>query len=308
MTSILLRRGLFAIAQIWLTITLAFFALRLIPGDAIQAQLLGSGAGAVVVENRRAQLGLNLPPVEQYARFMAGLLRGELGYSLLDGQPVVEMIAQRYPSTLSLGISATLVAGIVGIALGAMAELAPYKLAAEMARGTIRLMQSLPIYWAGTLVIILFADMLNLFPPSGTGSLGHLILPASVLGCHVSGGIGRLVEGLMADARSADYVRTAQAKGLPQRLVTLRHILRPAVPPVIVMIALQLNFILGGTVVIETLFLRPGLGKLLLDATLQQDYPVVQGLVILGGITTVVVNEAALGLRDWLDPRLRLSS
>lgn len=308
MTSILLRRGLFAIAQIWVTITLVFFALRLIPGDAIQAQLLGSGAGAVVVENRRAQLGLNLPPIEQYARFMTGLLRGELGYSLLDGQPVIEMIAQRYPPTLSLGISAALVAGIVGITLGAMAELAPYKIASEIARGTIRLMQSLPAYWTGTLVIILFADILNLFPPSGTGSLGHLILPASVLGCHVSGGIGRLVEGLMADARSADYVRTAQAKGLPQRLVTLRHILRPAVPPVIVMIALQLNFILGGTVVIETLFLRPGLGKLLLDATLQQDYPVVQGLVILGGITTVVVNEAAQGLRDWLDPRLRLSS
>lgn len=308
MIAILLRRSLLTVAQIWLIVSLAFFALRLLPGDAIQIQLLGTGVSPAELENRRAQLGFNLPLLDQYRDYLIALLRGDLGYSLLDGQPVIEMIAQRYPPTLSLAISAVSIASMLGIGLGVMAGLESGTFRSEAARIVLRLSQGTPIYWTGTLAIIIFADIFRVFPPSGLGTLGHLIMPACILGFHIAGGIGRIVEGAIAAERQVDHVRTAQAKGLTRRAITIHHILRPILAPVVVMIALQANFVLGGTVIIETLFLRSGLGKLLIDATLQQDYPVVQGLVILGATTTILLNEAAHSLHDWLDPRVRVPS
>ncbi len=301
----MLFRAIFsAIGTVFLASTLAFFLLRVLPGDAIEGQLLQTGVSASVIQERRMQQGLDLPLIVQYGNFMLGLIRGDLGYSLIDGQPVFELIVQQFVPTAFLAFGAMIVGTSVGISLGIIMALDTNRLHVFSARFLINLSLSMPIYWIGTLAIFVFTAQLDLLPSAGASRFSHLILPVGVLGFHLSGGTARIVSSSVRQVASADYIRVARAKGLPERLVITRHILRVAFVPVLSIILLQVGFLLGGAVVTESLFVRPGIGRLLLDRTWQQDYPVVQGIVVLGAVVYSMIGI----LTDWavalLDPRI----
>ncbi len=284
------------LAILWLAATLAFFALRILPGDALQEQLQEGGASAEVVAERRAALHLDDPVIVQYGRFLTGLLRGDLGVSLLDGRPVTEIVAEQFAPTLTLALAALVVAVIGGVGLGALAALDLH--GSWAARLLLDLSLSMPLYWTGTLAIYLFAVRLDWLPITG------LLLPAAVLGFHTAGAVGQVVRANVSETLMLDFVRTARAKGLRESRVILRHVLRASLLPAVTVIALQAGFLLGGVVITESLFVRPGIGRVLLNATLQQDYPVVQGVVVLGAVVYTLLNAAADLCYRLLDPRV----
>jgi peptide/nickel transport system permease protein len=292
---------------IWLVATITFFALRVLPGDAIQAQLLQSGVSEVVIEERRNQQGFNDPIWLQYSRYIFQLMRGDLGYSLLDGQSVNEMIAAQLLPTITLGITGIFIAVALGMPLGIFTAIDIGYGVRSSCNLFITLSLSVPIYWTGTLAILVFSAQLRLLPAFGAGSLGQLILPASVLGFYSAGAIARVIQTSINEVSSADFVRTAYAKGLPKNLIIRRHILRAALLPTITVILIQIGFLLGGAVITESLFVRPGIGRLLLDRTLKQDYPVVQGIVVLAAIVYTLLNNLADLLYRLIDPRLSVS-
>ncbi len=289
-----MRRIASITASLWLAVTLAFFALRMLPGDAVQVQLQESGASAETIAQRRGALGLDQPVLAQYGRYLVGLLRGDLGVSLLDGQPVAEIIGQQFAPTLALATCALLVAAALGITLGTLAALDRFALA----RLLLDLSLSVPLYWTGTLAIYLFSVRLDWLPATG------LFLPVAVLGFHTAGAVGQVVRADVRETLALDFVRTARAKGLREARVIVRHVLRAALLPVITVIALQAGFLLGGVVITESLFVRPGIGRVLLNATLRQDYPVVQGIVVLGALVYTLLNAAADLCTHLVDPRV----
>lgn len=296
-------RLLSTVAVLWLAATLAFFALRILPGDAVTAQLAQSGASQAVIEQRRAEQGLTAPLWAQYGQYLGGLLRGDLGVSLLSGQPVSEMIAQQVIPTLQLGGLALVTAAALGLILGSFGALDVGWGVSFAARLIINLSLSTPLFWTGTAAIFIFSVWLDVLPSSGGARLSQLVLPVAVLGFHTAGAIARVAGSSVRAVRGADFVRTARAKGLPELLITLRHILRVGLIPVIAVVALQAGFLLGGTVITESLFVRPGIGRLLLDSTLRQDYPVVQGIVLLSAFSYTLLNLTADVLSRLIDPR-----
>lgn len=298
------RQLLFALTVLFCVATLTFFLLRVLPGDAISAQLLQSGAGPDAIAQARAQLGLDASLGVQYGRFMAGLVRGDMGQSLVSGQPVTMLIGQQLIPTVTLALWAILVAVLLGLSTGISAAFDGR--ISWLARLAINLSLSAPIYWTGTLAIVVFAAQLGWLPSTGTGRPEHLILPVSVLAFHTMGGIGRVVQVNVRHVREAAYIRTAQSKGLTRRIILIRHTLRAGLPPIVTVIALQTGFLLSGAVITESLFVRPGLGRLLLRSVLLQDYPVVQGVVIVSALAYLSMNALADFLHRLIDPRLSL--
>ncbi len=296
-----LERLVSALASIWLAGTLVFFALRLLPGDAIQSQLIQSGASPAVIAERRARQGLDDPLIQQYGRFWVDAMQGRLGYSLLDGQPVAEMILQRITPTAILAVSALLTGVVFGLLLGIGSAL-PSPVSST-ARFMVNISLSTPVYWTGTLTIWLFAVQFGWLPSAGGEGAASLVLPVLVLGFHTAGAIAQVAASGIRETLAADFIRTARAKGLPERLVLRRHVLRAALLPVVTVIALQTGFLMGGAVITESLFVRPGLGRLLLDSALQQDYPVVQGITLLLAAIYALLNGLADAAYTWLDPR-----
>lgn len=284
---------------LWLAATLVFFALRLLPGDAISAQISEGGLSAAQIAERRAALGLDRPVLMQYGRWLAGLLSGDLGMSLLDSRPVTEIVGQQLAPTLALAVSALLTAIILGSGLGIAAGLGM-----ESARLVLALALSAPIYWTGTLAIWLFAVVLDWLPTSGGTGTGSLVLPSLVLGLHTAGSIGRVIAANVNATLDADFILTARMKGLTERSIMGRHVLRVSLLPAVNVVALQAGFLLSGVVITETLFLRPGVGRVLLDAVLRQDYPVVQGIALWIALVYLAVNTAADVIVRQLDPRV----
>ena len=294
----ILRRTASALLVLWTAATLAFFALALLPGDAIVNQLTQSGADANIITERRAALGMNEPAGIRYLRFLLNAVRGDFGESLLSGEPVTDAILRNIPPTFGLAFSALLVAITAGIFSGTASALRMPGVWL-VSRSLISLALSTPIYWTGTLVIYTLTVHLGL-----PASQWNLTLPVIVLGFHTAGVIGRVMQGSVRDVREADFVRVARAKGLRERRIIGVHVLRASLPPVISVISLQAGFLFSGTVITETLFVRPGLGRLLLDAVIQQDYPIVMGVVILSALIYVIAGMAAdLALRVF-DPRV----
>ncbi len=300
-----IRRLLTTLVVIWAAATLAFVALRLVPGDAIDATLAQAGAAESEIAVRRAALGLDAPPLEQYLAYMRGLLRGDLGVSLLDRRPVSSILAQQFPSTAMLALSALGIALVLGLGLG-FGGAVSRGWTGRLSGGAASLALSVPVYWTGTLAIWLFSVLLGWLPATGSGDLEHLILPASVLGFHVAGSIARVTQAGLLEAQSAGFVPVAHAKGLRVRQVWRGHILRVGLLPIIAVVALQAGFLLSGTVIVESLFARRGLGGVLLRAIMQGDLPVVQGVVVLAALIYSVVNAAADVLYAMADPRVRL--
>ncbi len=306
MIAYLIQRIFAALITVFLALTLAFIALRIIPGDAISAQLAGSGATPQQIVDRRAALGFDLPVAIQYLRTLGGVLHGDLGRSLISSRPVTQVISEQFGATAALAASALIIGLTLGVALGIVAALADNAAIRLSAAAIASLTLASPIYWTGTLAIYLFGVALHgALPSAGGGDLRHLILPASVLGLSVSGGIARVTAASVRDTFRADFVRTARAKGLRRRQVIGDHVLRASLAPLIAVIALQAGFLLGGAVITETLFVRPGIGRVLIDALTRRDLPVVQGVVMLSALLYSVVNTFADLLTALLDPRVR---
>ncbi len=302
----LLRRLGGAVLTLWLAFTLAFVALRIVPGDAISAQLVSSGASQQEIAARRTALGLDQPIPAQYVQALGNLLHGDLGYSILTGRTVAQMIGEQFAATVELAVGGIVVAVLLGIGMGAVASLS----SSGWLRGSAFLLSSLslssPVYWTGTLAIYFFSVQLRVLPSTGTGDVRHLILPCTALGISLAGSIARVTMANLDQTRRADFVRTARSKGLRERTIAMRHILRASLGPILAVIALQTGFLLGGVVITESLFVRQGIGQVLLDAINGKDYPVVQGIVVLSAIVYSLSYTVADLLTAAFDPRIRL--
>jgi peptide/nickel transport system permease protein len=298
-------RGLARLAEalgiVWLAVTLAFFALQVVPGDAVIESLSASGVSPQVIASRQTALGLNDPPLVQYLRYLGGLAVGSLGVSLLDGRPVTEIVGQQAGATIALALAAATVMLGAGIPLGMLAATRGPK--AWAGRVLLALMMSIPVLWLGTLAIAAFGP-----PVASAGPLGELILPALVLGLSGAGALGIVAEQSLGDTMRQPFVTTARSKGLPEHDVRVRHVLRAAAGPILIAFTLQLGFLLGGAVLTEALFNRPGLGRLLAQAALRQDYPVVLGIVAWSAVAYAALLLIADVLARRLDPRIGAES
>lgn len=291
--------------SLWAAVTLVFFAANIIPGDPAEAALAQSTASEDVLERRREALGLNDPLGMRYLRYIGGLAGGDLGVSWSLGQGVGELIAGQFAPTLALAVAGLGVAVVVGGGLGLGAALGEETWLGEVSRGATGLLLSVPVMVSGTLLIWMFSVLLDLFPATGQGTPGQLVLPALAVGLNTSAGLARTVEAGVRAVAQEPFLLLARAKGLRRWQVLSRHALRVGLLPTLDLIALQSGFLLGGTVVTEIVFSRQGLGRLLLFAVLDKDLPVVQGIVVLAAVVYGVLNLAADIAKAWLDPRIR---
>lgn len=298
------RRLAAALAVAWLAMSAAFVVLRGLPGDAVDATLARAGASEAEVAAQRQALGLADPLWQQYVHYLGGVVRGDLGRSLVSGQPVTEMIGQQVGATVALALGALILGGVLGVALGLAGGLWPGTWPGVLAEAVASLALSTPVYWTATLAIYLFTVVLGVLPGTGGDGPRHLLLPVMVLGFHSAGSIAQVTARSIREAGAQPFVQTARAKGLPDASV-IYHILRVGLLPIVAVIALQLGFLLGGTVITETIFVRRGLGRLLLNAINNRDFPVIQGLVTLTALVYSLVNALADVLYTLVDPRVR---
>jgi peptide/nickel transport system permease protein len=289
---------------LWLAFTLVFLMMRLLPGDAISAQLVESGASPALIAQRRAELGLDASLLVQYLRYTVQFIQGQWGVSLARGVEVSTLIGQALPYTLALSGGALAVGIVMGVGLGLLNSL-HVNTASGLAGIVISLALSTPIYWTAIAAIGVFSAGLNWLPAFGSSTPAHLVLPVLVLGFHTAGGIARITSSTVSETLNADYIRTAAAKGLSQRTVLLRHIMRAAAVPIFAVITVQASFLIGGSVIVETVFLRPGIGRVLLDAVMRRDYVVVQAVVVVSGVGVVIIQIMGDLLSYALDPRIR---
>ncbi len=285
---------------------LVFLMTQLVPGDPVM-MMLGeySVASAEDIEKLRTQLGFNDPLHVQYGRYLSGLLQGDLGDSMRSRKPVAKLILQRLPRTLELTASALLFAILFGTVMGVVAAL-NHNSWLDYVTVTIALLGvSIPGFWLALLLILVFSVTLGWLPVLSDPGLRGLILPALALGLWAGGTIARLVRSGMLEVIRQDYIRTAQAKGLADRSVVYQHALRNALLPVITVVGLQFGQILAGTVIIEAVFSRPGLGLMLVNAIIAKDFPLVQGIVMFVAAAYIIVNSLVEILYVWVDPRIR---
>lgn len=292
-------------------LTVVFLLVRMVPGDPAEA-ILGEFATPQALETMREALGLNLPLHEQYFEFMSGALKGDFGRSILTRQPVTERIAEVLPFTLQLAVGALIVATLIGVPLGIYAAVNRNRPGDYAAMVTSLLGVSMPDFWIGLLLVLLFSVKLQWLPITGAGEGGglwqtitYLLLPSITLGASMAGLIARMTRSTMLEVLDQDYIRTARAKGMGERLVIYRHALRNAVIPVITILGLNVGRLLAGTVIAEHLFVRPGLGQILLRSMQTRDYPQIQGLVALFAVVIIGVNLIVDLMYGVLDPRVR---
>jgi peptide/nickel transport system permease protein len=284
--------------------TLVFLLLVLVPGDPVDV-VLGESAQAADREAMRAALGLDRPLFERWLSFHANLARGDLGQSLVRHRPVVQVIAERLPATLQLAAAAFVLVLITALPLGILAARYRGRWPDRVAQLFALLAVSVPNFWLGPLLVLLFSIGLGLTPVSGNAEPGSLLLPALTLGLSMAAITTRMMRSSLLEVDTLPFVRTARCKGLGERDVLLRHSLPNALLPVITLLGLQLGGLLAGAVITEVVFAWPGIGSLLIDAIRQRDYPVVQGVVLFIALGYVLVNRASDALAAWLDPRVR---
>ena len=297
-------RVLYTLPAVWLVVSIVFLLIHFVPGDPI-LQMLGEGAPAADVEATRHLYGLDRPLGEQYLHYWKGVLRGDLGPSLRFNQSVSKMIAQRYPYTLELTLASLLVAIVLSIPAGVRS-------AQRRNRWDDRLLSvvslfglSFPNFALGPILILFFAIKLGLLPVSGSGTVAHLVLPAITMGGALAAILTRMVRTSMLEELSHDYIRTARAKGLPERTVVYRHALRNAMIPIITVLGLQFGALLAGAIVTETIFSWPGIGRLTIQAISNRDYYLVQGCILAIGLTYIAVNFLTDLLYSAVNPRIR---
>ncbi|HHM05277.1 MAG TPA: ABC transporter permease [Gammaproteobacteria bacterium] len=299
---------LFSAALVLLGVsTLVFLLIHLVPGDPVEV-MLGESAQPSDREALRQALGLDQPVLLQLMHYYQGLLRLDLGTSLHSQRPILEVLLERLPATAELALAALAVAVVIAFPLGVLAAVKRDSLWDSGAMGFSLLGVSIPNFWLGPMLILVFSLWLGWLPVSGREEPGALILPALTLGTALAAVLARMVRASLLEVLEEDYVRTARAKGLPSRVVIWRHALRNALLPVVTVLGLQLGVLLGGAVVTEIVFSWPGLGELTIEAIQKRDYPVVQGCVLFISAAYVVVNALTDLVYAWLDPRVRLGS
>ena len=272
------------------------------------AGVAGDSATAADIANIRAQYGFDRPLLVQYGAYLADLLRGDLGHSYLSGAPVAHLIAERAPVTALLAGLSISFALALSVPLGVLAALRPNSTIDRLALSLAVVGQAVPNFWAGLLLILLFGVNLGWLPISGSDSLAHYILPAITLGSFAMPALMRLVRAGMIEVLESDYIRTARAMGLPNRTVLFKYALRNAVLPVISLTAVQLGFMLGGSVVVESVFAIQGIGYLAWQSMSRADMPVIQAIVLLISLIYVVLTFLADGVNALLDPRIRVTA
>ncbi len=305
MTQYVLRRLAQAIPILFLVATLVFSLIHLIPGDPAEL-MLGDGARAADVAALSARLGLDRPLAEQYGRYLTGLVQGDLGTSIHFDRPVAAMLAERLPATLSLAVAAMAIAFGLALPLGVWAATSRRALADPLSRLFSMIGVSIPSFWLGPMLILLFSIALGLFPVSGRSGVSSLVLPAVTLGLGQAAVLTRLVGAALAAELDRPYLRTAQAKGLSRLAAVVRHGLKNALIPVVTVAALQFGALLTGSILTETIFSWPGIGRLLIQAIHLRDYPLVQGAIVLIAATYLLANLATDLVYGALDPRVRL--
>lgn len=284
---------------------LVFLMVHLLPGDAVDVMLTQQGATAEQLKQLKAQLGLDDPLWEQYGRFAGDALRGDLGRSLFSHQPVIDQILEQFPATIQLTLAGMALALLFGIPLGMLAAVKQNSWLDSVSMAVSLIGVAMPSFWLGLLLIYLFGMKFALFPVAGTLGWRSLVLPALTLGFHSTGIIARLTRSSMLEVLRNEYVITARAKGLAERAVLIRHTLRNAILPVVTVIGLQFGYLLGGAVIIETVFARQGVGRLVVQAIQQRDGPLVQGTVLFLAVIFVVANLVVDVSYAALDPRIR---
>ena len=305
------RRLLLTVPTVLGTSLLVFLILHLVPGDPATV-IAGPTAPADVIANIRTQLGLDQPILVQYWRYLLSALHGDLGRSILSRRQVSDEVAGAFLNTLELVIAARIWSLLIGIPIGVLAAARRRSIFDKLSMVTALLGLSLPIFWIGLMAMWLFAVKLGWLPISGRGGplwtaagLQHLVLPALTLGGVQVPALARLTRSSLLEALNQDYVRTARAKGLAERLVVAKHALKNAMLPVVTVIGLQFAGLLGGAVVTETIFSWPGLGRLAVTAILTRDFPIVQGTILVSAVTFVTINVLTDLLYAVLDPRIK---
>ncbi len=282
-----------------------FFILHLTGDPAVI--LLPPDATAEDLRRFREAMGFNDPFLVQYGRFLAGALRGDFGQSVRHGEPAFALVLERLPATFELSGAALVVALCLAIPAGIVSAVRRNTIIDYISTVTALLGQSMPTFWLGIMLILVFSVHLNLLPSSGRGGFGHLIMPALTLGLFTTARIMRLTRSGMLEVLNQDYIRTARAKGVAGPPIVWKHALKNAAIPIVTIVGIELGTLLGGAVITETIFAWPGVGRLSVQAIYNRDYPVVQAAVFLLASTFVLVNLAVDVIYTYLDPRIRLS-
>jgi peptide/nickel transport system permease protein len=298
------RRLLLLVPTVLGVLTLVFFLVHLIPGDPVEV-MLGETASSADRVQLRADLGLDRPLGEQYARFLGGLAQADLGHSFFYRKPVLAVIGAALPATALLALAALAVALLIALPVGILAAVRRDRLTDRLALVGSLVGVSMPNFWLGPMLIILFSFRLGWLPVSGREGAASLVLPALTLGTALSAILVRMTRASMLDVLGEDYLRTARAKGVGERAVIMRHALRNALLPVVTIVGLQFGALLSGAVITENVFAWPGVGTLLIQAISARDYPLVQGCVLVISLCYVAVNFLTDALYSIIDPRVR---
>ena len=295
---------MYTLPVIWLVVSLVFLLIHLVPGDPV-LQMLGEGAAATDIQAARHAYGLDVPLPKQYLNYWKGVLHGDLGSSVRMGQTVSKLIAQRYPYTLALTLASLAIAILLSLPAGVRSarrrDLWDDRLLSVVSLFGL----SFPNIALGPILILFFALRLGWLPVSGSGTFAHLVLPAITMGSALAAILTRMIRTSMLEELGQDYIRTARAKGLAERVVVYRHALRNAMIPIVTVLGLQFGALLAGAIVTETIFAWPGLGRLTIQAISNRDYYLVQGCILVIGLTYVTVNFLTDFLYSAVNPRIR---
>ena len=303
MSRFIARRLLLAIPTLFGVLVVAFLLLYVAPGDPVEA-MVGERADSATIARLRAELHVDDPLPQRFGHYVSRVAVGDLGRSYITNRPITQDIRERFPKTLQLAGAAMLLATVFGITLGVLSARRPGGFADRFALGLAYLGISFPVYWVGLLLILLFAVTLHWLPPSGYGSLRFLVLPALTLGMRSIAFLARMTRSAMLEALSADFVRTACAKGLSEWVVTLKHALRNALIPVITVLGLDFGAYLTGSILTETIFSWPGIGRYVVNAISRRDLPAIQGSVLFLSTVFVLVNLLTDLAYAKADPRV----
>lgn len=304
MSGFIARRLLLAIPTLLGVLVVAFLLLYVAPGDPVEA-MIGERADSATIARLRAELHVDDPLPLRFTHYVGRVIVGDLGRSYITDRPISQDIRERFPKTLQLAGAAMLLAASLGVTLGVLSARNPGGPIDRFALGVAYLGISFPVYWVGLLLILLFAVTFKWLPPSGYGSLRFLVLPAVTLGMRSIAFQARMTRSAMLDALGADFVRTARAKGLSEWIVTARHALRNALIPVITVIGLDFGSYLTGSILTETIFSWPGIGRYVVNAISRRDLPAIQGSVLFLSTVFVVVNLITDLAYAKVDPRVR---
>ncbi|MEO7502129.1 MAG: ABC transporter permease [Gemmatimonadaceae bacterium] len=306
MFAFIVRRLVLSIPTLLGVMIVVFLLLYVAPGDPVQ-DMVGERADAETIARLRKELHLDEPVMKQFALYMGGVLRGDLGRSYITQRPIIQDIRERFPKTLLLAGSAMLLASILGITIGVLSSRNPGGWFDRLSLGLAYLGISFPVYWVGLILILIFAVTLKWLPPSGYGGIKYLILPALALGSRSIAFLARVTRSAMLDVLGSDFVRTARAKGLREQVVVMRHALRNALIPIVTVLGLDFGYYLTGSILTETIFSWPGIGRYVVNAIARRDLPAISGTVLFLSFVFVLVNLLTDLAYAKADPRVAFS-